>query len=205
MDAGHIVFLIILGAMLIVTAVLAMRSIYAQGQLAGTRKAVYEMTRGISTHYEHDDQPLPERVAKCVDEMNASITRAPNAREKCHAYQNHFWGLGNVMGEAAWQDGFEAGHRFIAPKSGEVRVDLAIEDLMEIRRLADFGFENMIWNRDSPFTFKDEKEAEAATHAIERFEFHIPKERRDPSDPYAHSFNRQTMIWRRWPSNKQEP
>jgi hypothetical protein len=63
----------------------------------------------------------------------------------------------------------------------------------------------MVWEKDSPFAFKDQKEAETATQAIERLEFYIRKELRNPDDPYAHSFNRQTMIWRRWPSEKQVP
>jgi hypothetical protein len=54
--------------------------------------------------------------------------------------------------------------------------------------------------RDGPLAFRDQKDAEEATHAIERLEFYIPKDPSD-SDPYALSFNRQTMIWNRWPSS----
>jgi hypothetical protein len=74
---------------------------------------------------------------------------------------------------------------------------------MNIHRLAHFGFENMM--RDKEFTFRDKKDAEEATHAIGRLEHRLPKQQHDPNDPRALSFNRQTMIWDRWSSEKRAP
>jgi hypothetical protein len=202
MDVGHIVFLVIFGVMLIAGAILAARSIFALGRLTGMQQAIYGMTTGISTHHERAGEPIPEPVATCIDKMKANVAKAPNARKKCDAYSYHFRRLGDVTGEAAWNAGFDAGHRITSPQDGEIRVDLAITDLMQIRRLANVGFEKMVWDKDSPFAFEDQNDAEEATQAIERLEFRIPKEQRDPDYPHAHSFNRQTMIWRRWPSEK---
>jgi hypothetical protein len=112
------------------------RGFFARGRLQGTREAMSEIVRGVSQHYEHDDKPLPEPVGKCIDKMKAQVAGAPNAEEKCEAYQVHFWKLGNVMGEAAWQEGCEAGQRFDHPRDGEMRVDLSLKELMSIRRLA---------------------------------------------------------------------
>jgi hypothetical protein len=164
------------------------------------------MTRGVSSHYEREGEPIPEDVATCIDKMKANVARAPNAREKCVAYEVHLWTLGNVTGEAAWQGGFDAGSRFFnTPSEGHIRIELTVGDLMQVLRLADVGFGKLICDKESAIAFKDQKNAEAATQAIERLEFYTPKELRNPGDPYAHSFNRQAMIWRRWPSEKQTP
>jgi hypothetical protein len=178
------------------------REVFARGRLQGMRGAMYEITRGVSSHYEHEGKDIPERVAKCVDETKNMVGKAKTVQQKCEAYRINFWSLGNVMGEAAWQDGFEEGQRFTDPRDGEIRVDLTSKELVNIHWLAHYGFENMIWNKDGPFTFKDENDAERATHAIERLETNMPKQYRDEDDPYAQSFNRQTMIWDRWPSSK---
>jgi hypothetical protein len=205
MDLAFSIIGIIAAILLAAAVISAARGIFARGRLQGIEEAIYELARGVSAHYEQEGEPIPERVGKCIDEMKARVAKAGGAQAKCHAFKVHFWDLGNVMGEAAWQNGFEAGQRFTDPRESEIRVDLPLKELMNIRWLAHFGFENMVGNQDGPFTFKDEKDAEEATHAIERLEFYIPKERRDPSDPYALSFNRQTMIWNRWPSEKRAP
>lgn len=109
------------------------------------------------------------------------------------------------MREAAWQDGFEAEERSMESQNSKIRVDLSLKELMKIRRLVHFSFENMMPNKGGPFAFKVEKEAQEATNSILQLEFCIPKELHDSSDPYALSFNRQTMIWKRWPSEERAP
>jgi hypothetical protein len=82
-------------------------------------------------------------------------------------------------------------------------VDLSLKDLVTLRLLAHDGFEHRVWDKEGTFAFKSKEEAEEATHAIGRLEFRIPKSLRpDPDDPYAWSFNRQTSIWTRWPSDR---
>ena len=81
---------------------------------------MYEITRGVSVHYEHDGKPIPERGGECVDEMRAQVAKARGAQEKCHAHRVHFWHLGNVMGDAAWQEGVRAGQGFMEPQDGKI-------------------------------------------------------------------------------------
>jgi hypothetical protein len=195
----------IVGIVAVILLVAALRRIFAWGWLQGAKEATHELTRGVSTHYEHEGEPIPERVGNYIDEMKARLRKATGTPAKCDVHRAYFWGLGNVTGEAAWHSGFEAGRQFARPQKDEVLVDLSPSELMNLRWLAHFGFENMMRRKDGPFIFKNEKEAVAATHAIERLEFHIQKQERDQSDPYALSFNRQTMIWDRWPSEKRAP
>jgi hypothetical protein len=131
------------------------------------REALHGLIRGVSTHYEHEGEPIPERVGKCIDDMKAQVSRVRGAREKCQTFSLHFWELGNEMGNAAWQDGFEAGPRDAKPHDDEIRVDLSLKRLMTIQWLAHCGFETMVvWNKDGPLTFADKADAEDAEQAI---------------------------------------
>jgi hypothetical protein len=185
---------------LAVAALSAAREIFAWGRLRGIEEATYELTGGVSAHYETNGKPIPKRVAKRIGDVKAWVSKASGTREKSRAYRMHLRNLGHAMGVAAWRDGFEAGQRITDPKDGDMRIDLSLKELMNIHRLAHFGFENMMWDKE--FTFRDKKDAEEATHAIERLERRLPKQQRNPNDPRALSFNRQTMIWDRWSSEK---
>ena len=107
------------------------------------------------------------------------------------------------MGQASWNAGFETGMKFTAPKTDEVQIDLPVGCLLNIRFMAHIGFQHMI--TDEFIGFKNEQDAQNATRNIEHLEFAIPQKYRDESDPYALSFNRQTMIWSRWPKASENP
>jgi hypothetical protein len=200
METATLVFLATVAA-----AIVVMRWVYVWGHLIGIRETLFEVTRGVSTHYERKGEEIPETVAKAVDDMKAYVAKAKTAAAKCEAYRAHLWRLGDVMGGAAWGQGFEAGQRWTAPSDGEIRVDLTLKELRNLCWLAHFGFENMMWQTDGSFTFSDQKDANEATRAIEALERCTPDADRDPSDPYALAFNRQTMIWERWPAEKPAP
>jgi hypothetical protein len=198
---------LILAVVGIVVLVEPWRGRHQKGRVAGIQETMREITRGISQHYEHQGQDLPERVTKAVDEMKERVAKAATVKEKCNAYEIHLWSLGNLMGEACWHSGFEEGQRFSDPRKGEIRIDLTEQELLNIHWLAHYGFENMMPNY-APLRqhhFSSEEDAERATHAVETLERAVPKKHRDPSDPYALAFNRQTMIWDQWPGEKQKP
>jgi hypothetical protein len=183
-----------------------LREVYARGKLSGIRETMQEISRGVSNHYEHEAKEIPEAVAKAIDQVKASVARATGATRKCEAYRNHMWQLGNEMGQAAWQDGFEDGRRFADPRNGDIRIDLSTKELLNIGWCAHFGFENMMpkYNPGGLHRFKNEDDAYAAAYAIERLERSIPREYRDESDPYALAFNRQTMIRQQWPTKAEQ-
>jgi hypothetical protein len=75
------------------------------------------------------------------------------------------------------------------PREGEIRIDLTTKELVNICWLAHFGFKNMIKD-ESYYAFNDARDAEEATHAIEKIERHRPEDYRDPDDRYAQAINR---------------
>jgi hypothetical protein len=58
------VFAIIAVVLLAAMMISAARRIFTFGQLQGFREAIDGLTRGVSLHYEHDGEPIPDEVAK---------------------------------------------------------------------------------------------------------------------------------------------
>jgi hypothetical protein len=83
-------------------------------------------------------------------------------------------------------------------------VDLSEREVLNLAFLAHIGFEKMIGREGPKREFDDEQDAERASEAIRQLERHKPKDAVDESDPYAQAFNRQTMIWDRWPTKTAE-
>jgi hypothetical protein len=86
-------------------AVSTVHEFYAQGRLNGLQEATQQLSGGVSSHYEHEDKPLPERLAKRIDDDKAAVTHAKGAQEKGRVLSQRLWGLGHELGMAAWQDG----------------------------------------------------------------------------------------------------
>jgi hypothetical protein len=151
------------------------------------------MIRGIGHHYERQNEPLPEDVEKAIDDMKARVARHKNDRDRAEQYVYSARTLADAMGQACVNHGIEIGQHWSQPTGGDIRVDLSEREVLNLAFLAHMGFERMIGE------FADEQDAERASQAIEQLERRKPKDAVDQSDPYAQSFNRQTMIWRRWP------
>ena len=98
-----------------------LREVYMRGRLRGIRETMHGISRGVSNQYEHEQKEIPESAAGAMDQMKASVAQATGAVAKCQAYRNYMWQLGNEMGRAAWQHGFEQGQRFTDPRDGETR------------------------------------------------------------------------------------
>jgi hypothetical protein len=90
--------------------------IFHQGRLSGIRKAVTDLSRQCSFHYESKDDELPEKVVKALDYMKGALQRGKGAKGRSELYLVGAGMLGDAMGEAAWQKGFEAGRQWTDPR-----------------------------------------------------------------------------------------
>jgi hypothetical protein len=193
------VVMILAGAALVIFIAFARyRAGLARGRFLGMQAASAELSRGVSANYEREGEPLPEGVSKILDEIKVALVRAKTWDEKYDAYRVRLWTFGNEMGEASAGRGFDQGQDWMQPRKGELRVDLTVQELLDLNFAAHVGFERRMEPGDY-LAFREKKEAQRVTDAIERFERNVPKEYRDPDEPYALSFNRQTLIWNRWP------
>jgi hypothetical protein len=114
-----------------------------------------------------------------------ATAKAKGSQDRVYAVSIRLCELGNALGMAAWQAGCEAGQQDANPPRGRDSDRPDDQELVNISWLSHYAFKQMIWGKDTAFTFKDEKDAEEATYAIGKFERRFPESHRDLDDPYA--------------------
>jgi hypothetical protein len=189
-------WLIVGGILVVVFVIEWLRAqAFQNGRLAGIREAVTDVSRSCSYHYEVKDEPLPKKVDEALVYMTGALKRGRGVKGKIELYLIGSGMLGDAMGEAAWQKGFDAGKNRTEPAHDETRIDFTRQDILDLAYMAHRGFVQMIYEQDG---FRDEGDANRASESVRKLERHKPRDAVDESDPYALGFNRSTMIWQRF-------
>ncbi len=188
---GLLIFALVIGV-----PIYLLYRLYVFALRRGAEMATSEMCIGVGDYCNN-------RAGKVPDELKSLLKkRIPRGGwDNFQTLLGHTRSLGEQVAFACWQKGCEDQAVDDEPRDGSVRVDFTTKELHDIWWLAHIGFQRATApNERSPYGYARKEDAEAGQHAIERLEREMPKDWRDPNDPYAHSFNRQTMIWDRWPS-----
>jgi hypothetical protein len=183
------------------------KSYFEKGRLRGVEEAAYEMSRGISSHYELEGQVIPERVAKAVKALDA-VAAKPRKKSigSTDPYHAQLWILGDAIGEACWLKGHAAGIKRKAPAEGKIRVDLSLTELLQLSWLAHLGFQHMMPNYRGfeIHRFSGEEDARDGAKAVSKIENVIPLKDRPFTDLSTQINGRQKLIcdWWRAPSDR---
>jgi len=194
--------LLVLGSLLVafvVTGFSCARSYFEKGRLRGMEEATHEMTRGIGSHYELEGQVAPERVAKALKAFKA-LSGKPRKKGSTDPYHAQLWIVGDAIGEACWLKGHAAGIRRKAPAEGKIRIDFALNELLQLSWLAHLGFQHMMPNYRGfeIHRFSGEEEASEGAKAVSKVEAFIPAKERPFSDLSVQVKNRQKLICAWW-------
>ena len=174
----------------------AAKESYARGRREGVREAVAEIAEGVRANYRKSGKPVSRQLDAVIRSARASFARAAGAGAGGKVVTLQLRRLGYEIAAAPEVDAQEERR-----KTGHLQVELTLRELLTVRWLAHAGFKLMMRNKDGDkFTFRDEKDAQESTFAIDRLEWSIPDENKDPKAPYALGLCRQKMIWERWPS-----
>jgi hypothetical protein len=92
-------------------------------------------------------------------------------------YHAQLWILGDAIGEACWLKGHASGIRRKAPAEGKIRVDLPINELLQLSWLAHLGFQHMMPNYRGfeICRFSSEADAQEGAPAVGKIEGVIPE------------------------------
>ena len=176
------------------------KSYFEKGRLRGMEEATREIARGVSSHYELEGQAVPESVTKAIKAVKA--VSGKRFKQKTGSTDPHarLWILGDAIGEACWLKGHAAGIRRKAPAEGKIRVDLSLNELLQLSWLAHLGFQNMMPNYRSfeIHRFGGEEDAQEGAIAVGKIEGAIPAKDRPFSDLSAQLKNRQKLIRDWW-------
>jgi hypothetical protein len=182
------------------------RSYFEKGRLRGGEEAIREILRGMSLHYELEGQMVPDNVVKALKAVN-SASRNPKKRRasSLNPYYVHLSNLGYAVGEACWLKGHGAGVRRKTPAEDKIRLDLSLNELLQLSWLAHHGFQHMMPNYRSfeIFRFSGQEEAEEGAKAVCKIECAIPAKNRPFADLTVQLNKRQKLIrdwWQATPS-----
>ena len=197
--------LVVLGGLLALLLVLAMssaRSYFEKGRREGMEEAIREMARGMTSHCQLEGGGLPVAVEKAISALKAvSVSdRRRSTKRWREAYHGQLWILGDAIGEACWLKGHGAGVRRKAPATGQIRVDLSVNELLQLGWLAHFGFQHMMPNYRSfeIYRFGGEEDAQEGARAIGKIEAVIPAKARPLADLTVTYKARQKLILDWW-------
>jgi hypothetical protein len=177
------------------------KSYFDNGRCRGTEEAIREILRGTTSHYELKSQAVPEGVAKALREVNVVSNKrrrvGPVLTDHYHA---QLWILGDAIGEACWLKGHAAGMRRKAPAEGKIRVDLTLNELLQLSWLAHLGFQHMMPNYRGfeIHRFNGEEDAQESAKAVSRVEAAIPAKERPFADLSIQYKGRQKLISDWW-------
>lgn len=177
------------------------RSYFERGRLRGMEEATREIVRGLSSHYELTGQTIPERVAKAAEAVRTiSEKRLKKSRGATDPYHAQLWIFGDAAGEACWLKGHAAGVRRRDPAEGKFRVDLSLNELLQLSWLSHLGFQNMMPNYRGfeIHRFTGEEDAQEGAKAVSRIESAIPAKARPFADLSAQLTSRQKLIRDWW-------
>jgi hypothetical protein len=195
--------LLLVGGLLVAFVVAAWscaKSYFEKGRLRGMEEATREIVRGISSHYELEGQSVPERVAKALKPAKAFTVRRKTNKEATDPYHAQLWIVGDAIGEACWLKGHAAGIRRKAPAEGKIRIDLTLNELLQLSWLAHLGFQNMMPNYRGfeIHRFSGEEDAQEGAIAIGKIESAIPAKKRPFADLSVQFKSRQKLIGDWW-------
>jgi hypothetical protein len=209
MGVGAVDMLWVLGGLLTALVVACWhcaRSYFDRGRLRGMEEATREIVRGIGSHYELEGQNVPERVATAMKAAKAVSSKCSKLKNgETDPFHAQLWILGDAIGEACWLKGHAAGLRRKAPAEGRIRVDLSLNELLQLSWLANLGFQNMMPNYRGfeIHRFSGEEDAQEGAMAVRKIEGAIPAAARPFKDLSVQLAGRQKLIsdwWQKAPA-----
>jgi hypothetical protein len=165
-------------------------------------EATREISRGVSSHCELDGGLVPVAVDKAMAAVKAvsQKRRRPTATKTTDPYHAQLWILGDAIGEACWLKGHASGIRRKAPAEGKIRVDLSINELLQLSWLAHLGFQHMMPNYRGfeIYRFSSEEDAQEGALAVGKIQGALPAKDRPVADLTVQYKNRQKLISDWW-------
>jgi hypothetical protein len=188
-------------AILIAVAWSCARSYYESGRRRGMDEAIREIARGVSSHCELRGGDAPVGVVKAMAALEAlPMRRSTIGARSTDRHFAQLWILGDAIGEACWLKGHAAGVRRRAPAEGKIRIDLSVNELLQLSWLAHLGFQHMMPNYRGfeMYRFSGEDDAKEGALAVGKLEAAIPTKERPIEDLSVQFKSRQKLIGDWW-------
>ena len=153
-----------------------------------------ELIRGAQNHLGTNLKAIPSSVVQKNRNLKRMLAQPVAAQHPA------LWELGNAIGEECWKNGYLEGLKVGTTPDDKIRIDLTVEELLQMSWLAHLGFQHMMPNYRGfeVFRFNGDDDARAGARAVALLECALPKSRRPFSDITAQLQARDKMIADWW-------
>jgi len=149
---------LLVGVGLILITIVPLRLAYRAGEYSGARKVAEALARGMGSRCDGIDGETPATLASAID--------ASKVAANLNHYLEHLGYIGYEMGLACWQNGIDFQEQLTAHAESNVRTDLPLPTLRDLRWAAQMGF-HALMEPSRKVGFQTEAEAEKSHRAIE--------------------------------------
>lgn len=153
-----------------------------------------ELIRGAQSQLATRDEPIPSAVMQSNQSFKQALSRPAKAQHPA------LWELGHAIGEACWQNGYAEGLKVGATPPDKIRIELSVDELLQMSWLAHLGFQYMMPNYRGfdLYRFNGADDAKAGARAVALLECALPRSQRPFADISQQLQARDKMISDWW-------
>jgi hypothetical protein len=180
---------------LLVYSIGSVANFYA-GKAATRRlaKIVDEIVRGAHPSFSNSQTPLPPTISQALRKLHKALRTTDNAPDPL------LWDLGHAIGEACRCNGYQDGLQVGAIPPDTIRIEMSLNELLQMSWLAHLGFQHMMPNfRGTEIhRFSGPDDAREGARSVGLLECAIPRAERPFADLRTQLIARENMIADWW-------
>jgi hypothetical protein len=167
---------------------------FDRGRRRGLSQSADEILRGAQGHLGTGNAAFPKPVQKTLAQFKRLVAD-PNC-----AWEPALWEFGNAVGEACWRKGHTEGVMVGAKPDDMIRIEMSLNELLQMSWLAHLGFQHMMPNYRGieVHRFSGAHEAFDAARSVGILECALPKADRPFADIKTQILGREKMITDWW-------
>jgi hypothetical protein len=153
-----------------------------------------EVIRGAQLSLGTSASALPKSV------LAAAVNLKRGFHDQIIPHDSLLWELGNSIGEACRQSGYQEGLKVSAKPDDQIRIDMSVNELLHMSWLAHLGFQHMMPNYRGVevHRFGGATDAREAARSVAILECALPKNDRPFVDTRTQMLTREKMISDWW-------
>lgn len=164
---------------------------------AATRRIgeiVDQLVRGAHPNFSNSRAPLPPAIADAVKKLHKALRQSQALPDKA------LWELGHAIGEACRVDGYRDGMQVGAIPADTIRIEMSLNELLQMSWLAHLGFQHMMPNYRGTeiHRFSGPDDAREGARSVGVLECAIPRPERPFADLRTQLMAREAMICDWW-------
>jgi hypothetical protein len=193
---GIVILLGVLLLWLVVSGWLCARSYFEKGRLKGVEEGMREIIRGAQAHFPYDGAAIPKRVLGTM----VSVKKVIGSRNA--AVEPALWALGAEVGQVSWRKGYDEAIKLGAVPDGKIRLEISLNELLQLSWLAHLGFQHMMPNYRGfeIHRFSGAEDAREGARSVAILECSLPKGERPFADVKTQMRGREKLISDWWPN-----